>query len=70
MRSFYEFFSMKLLEIMQPNLTNYIENIWRRTSEISDVALSCLTIQVGVGLTKQVAFWAHLPAFILRKNGR
>ena len=24
------FFSMKLLEIMQPHLTNYVENVWPR----------------------------------------
>jgi hypothetical protein len=64
------FFSMKLLEIMQPHLTNYVENVWPRNSEISDVALSCLATQLGVGLTKQVAFWAHPPAFTLREDGR
>ncbi|CAF3412177.1 unnamed protein product, partial [Rotaria sp. Silwood2] len=36
------FLSMKLLEIMQPHLTNFVDNIWPRTSEISDVALTCL----------------------------
>ncbi len=64
------FFSMKLLEMMQPHLTNYVENVWPRNSEISDVALSCLAGQLGVGLTKQVAFWAHPPAFTLAENGR
>ena len=64
------FFSMKLLEILQPHLTNYVENVWPRNSEISDVALSCLAAQLGVGLTKQVAFWAHPPAFTLNENGR
>jgi hypothetical protein len=64
------FFSMKLLEIMQPHLTNYVENVWPRTSEISDVALSCLATQLGVGLTKQVAFWAHPPLFTLNENNR
>ncbi len=37
---------------MQPHLTNYVENVWSRTSEISDVALSCLATQLGVRLTK------------------
>lgn len=64
------FFSMRLLEIMQPHLTNYVDNVWPRNSEISDVALSCLATQLGVGLTKQVAFWAHPPAFTLGENGR
>ncbi|CAM4876713.1 unnamed protein product [Rotaria socialis] len=64
------FFSMKLLEILQPHLTNYVENVWPRGSEISDVALSCLAHQLGVGLTKQVGFWAHSPAFTLGENGR
>ncbi len=64
------FFSMKLLEILQPHLTNYVENVWPRNSEISDVALSCLATQLGVSLTKQVGFWAHPPAFTLAENGR
>lgn len=64
------FFSMKLLEILQPHLTNYVENVWPKNSEVSDVALSCLATQLGVGLTKQVAFWAHPPAFTLQENGR
>jgi hypothetical protein len=64
------FFSMKLLEMMQPHLTNFVENIWPKTSEISDVALTCLAAQLGVRLTKQVGFWAHPPAFTLLENGR
>jgi len=65
------FFSMKLLEMLQPHLTNYVENVWPRNSEVSDVALSCLaTTQLGIGLTKRVAFWAHPPAFTLAENGR
>jgi hypothetical protein len=64
------FFSMKLLEIMQPHLTNYVENVWPRDSELSDVALSCLAAQLGVGLTKQVAFWGHSPASTIAEYGR
>ncbi|CAF1471474.1 unnamed protein product [Rotaria sordida] len=64
------FFSMKLLEIMQPHLTNYIENIWPRTSELSDVALACLATQLGVKLTKEVGFWAHPPESTLVENKR
>ena len=64
------FFSMKLLEIMQPHLTNYVEKVCPRTSDISDVALACLAAQLGVPLTKQVGFWAHPPAFTLREEGR
>ncbi len=64
------FFSLKLLEMMQPHLTNFVENIWPKTSEISDVALTCLAAQLGVRLTKQVAFWAHPPTFTLHEEGR
>jgi len=64
------FFSIKLLEMMQPHLTNFVENIWPNTSEISDVALACLAAQLGIRLTKQVGFWAHPPAFTLREDGR
>ncbi|CAF4142844.1 unnamed protein product [Rotaria sp. Silwood2] len=64
------FFSMKLLEIMQPHLINYVENVWPRNDAASDCALACLAHQLGVGLTKHVGFWAHAPAFTLRENGR
>jgi hypothetical protein len=64
------FFSMKLLEIMQPHLTNYVENVWPRTSDISDVALSCLATELGIGLTKRGGFWAHSPSFTLGENKR
>ena len=61
---------MKLLEIMQPNLTSYVENVWPRPSEISDVALACLAFELGVRLTKQIGFWAQPPAYTLEENGR
>ena len=64
------FFSFKLLEIMQPHLTNYVENVWPRTSDISDVALACLAVQLGVKLTTKVGFWAHPPAFTLAEEKR
>ncbi|CAF1499709.1 unnamed protein product, partial [Rotaria sp. Silwood1] len=64
------FFSIRLLEIMQPHLTNYIENVWPRTSELSDVALACLATQLGIQLTKRVGFWAHPPEFTLAENKR
>ncbi|CAF1412077.1 unnamed protein product [Rotaria sordida] len=64
------FFSIKLLEIMQPHLTNYVENIWPRKSDASDVALTCLAIQLGVKLIKKAGFWAHPPAFTLAEEKR
>ncbi|CAF3636726.1 unnamed protein product [Rotaria sp. Silwood1] len=63
------FFSMKLLEIMQPHLINYVENVWPHGNFASDCALACLAHQLGVSLTKQVGFWAHAPAFTLAENG-
>jgi hypothetical protein len=62
-------FSIRLLEIMQPHLTNYIENISPR-EENSDIALSCLATQLGINLTKRVAFWALTPASTLEIDGR
>ena len=64
------FFSMKLLAMMQPHLTNHYENVWPKTSEISDVALACLVHQLGVPLTKREGFWAHPPALTLQENNR
>jgi hypothetical protein len=64
------FFSLKLLELMQPHLTDYVEHVWPKTSEISDVALACLARKLGVKLTKQVGFWAHPPQFTMVENGR
>lgn len=63
------FFSMKLLEMMQPNLTNFVENVWPRTSEISDVALTCLAAQLGVRITKTEGFWSNTPEFAARQHG-
>ena len=34
------------------------------------MALACLATELGVGLTKQIGFWAHPPAFTLKENGR
>jgi hypothetical protein len=64
------FFSMKLLELMQPNLTNYVENVWPRTSEISDVALTCLAAELGVKVTKRGGFWHQPPALAVKEHGR
>jgi hypothetical protein len=64
------FLSIKLLEMMQPHLSHFVENIWPNTSEISDVALACLAAQLDVLLTKQVGFWANTPAFTLQEDGR
>ena len=64
------FFSMKLLEMMQPHLTSYVEHDWPRGSEMSDVALTCLAARLGVTLTRAVGFWAHPPAFTLQEDGR
>ncbi len=64
------FLSIKLLEMMQPHLSHFVENIWPNTSEISDVALSCLAAKLDVRLTKQVGFWAHPPEFTLQEDGR
>ena len=63
------FFSMKLLEIMQPHLTAYVEHDWPQASDISDVALTCLAARLGVTLTREVGFWAHPPAFTLNEEG-
>ncbi|CAF1252375.1 unnamed protein product [Rotaria sp. Silwood1] len=59
------FLSMKLLEIMQPHLINYIENIWPNTSELFDVALSCLANELGVKLTKKIEFSTYPSIFTL-----
>ncbi|CAF1093872.1 unnamed protein product [Rotaria sp. Silwood1] len=64
------FFSMKLLEMMQPHLTNYVEKVWSRRSVASDVALTCLATQLGVQVTKKLGFWAHPPEFTLTANKR
>jgi hypothetical protein len=64
------FFSMKLLELMQPHLTNYVENVWPRTSEISDVALTCLAAELGIRITRQGGFWHNTPALTLGEHGR
>lgn len=64
------FFSMKLMEMLQPHLTNHYENVWPKTSDLSDVALACLVHQLGVPLTKKVGFWAHAPAFTMKENGQ
>ncbi|CAF2129713.1 unnamed protein product [Rotaria magnacalcarata] len=64
------FLSMKLFEMMQPNLTNFVENVWPRTSEISDVALTCLAAQLGVRITRREGFWSHAPGEMLRAHGR
>jgi hypothetical protein len=64
------FFSAKLLELMQPHLSNYVENIWPQNSELSDVALTCLAFQLGVHVTQVAGFWAFPPAQTLSMNGR
>mgnify|MGYP001045671752 CR=1 FL=1 len=62
------FYSFKLLEMLQPHLTDYVENVWPNNSEISDVALACLVSDLGVTLTREVAFLAHPPAFTLAEQ--
>lgn len=62
------FLSMKLLEMMQPHLIHFVENVWPKTSEISDVALTCLAKQLGIELTKREGFWAHPPRFELKEH--
>ena len=64
------FLSRNLFELIQPNLTDFVENVWPRTSEISDVALACLISRFGITLTKKPGFWAHPPAFTLAEEGR
>jgi hypothetical protein len=64
------FLTIKLLEMMQPHLSHFVENIWPNTSETSDVVLACLAAQLDVRLTKQVGFWANTPAFTLEDDGR
>ena len=63
------FFSIKLLDMMQPHLTNYVENIWPKTSEISDVALACLAADLGITITRKAGFWSHPPEITLKDEG-
>jgi hypothetical protein len=61
---------MKLLQLLQPHLNNFIEKVWRDTSELSDIPLSCLAARLGVRLTKQNGFWSQPPAVALAQAGR
>lgn len=63
------FFSFKLLEIMQPHLSNYLENIWFPGSPLSDVALTCLAYRLGVKLTDASGFWRDTPIKTLNEHG-
>ncbi len=62
------FFSSKLLEIMQPHLSNYIENVWPGNSPASDVALTCLAQKLGVKIIHAPGFWIFPPLVTLRYN--
>ena len=64
------FISMKLLELLQPHLNNFIEKVWQDTSELSDIPLSCLAARLGVRLTKQNGFWSQPPAATIAQAGR
>ncbi len=63
------FFSFKLLEIMQPHLSYYLENIWFPDSPLSDVALTCLAFRLGVKLTDSSGFWRDTPIKTLQEHG-
>ncbi|CAF1220542.1 unnamed protein product [Rotaria sp. Silwood1] len=64
------FFSAKLLELMQPHLSNYVENVWPKGSESSDVALTCLAWTLGVNVTEVAGFWAFSPITTLHQDGQ
>jgi hypothetical protein len=68
------FISSKLLELIIPYLTDYVENIWpnrmRECDVCSDVALTCLIHKLGIRLTKIPGFWAHNPDNTIRFDGR
>ena len=68
------FISSKLLELLIPHLTNYVENIWPRTinecGACSDVALTCLIYRLGIQVNKVSGFWAHNPNRTLELDGR
>lgn len=63
------FISIRLFEMIEPYLTNYVESIWPRTSPASDVAIACLAFKLGVRLTEVSGFWAFPPAQTLIMNG-
>lgn len=63
------FLSVKLFEMMQPHLSNYVENVWPRTSPASDVAFACLAFKLGVKLTEVPGFWAFPPEQTLVMDG-
>jgi len=68
------FISSKLLELMIPHLTDYVENIWPRNlsqcGECSDVALTCLIYKLGIQPTIMPGFWVHTPDRTLDFDGR
>jgi hypothetical protein len=64
------FFSFTLLEIMQPHLSHYVENVWPQDSINSDVALTCLADKLGVSLTGVSGFWRDTPMATLKEHGR
>lgn len=55
------FISWKLFDMLQPKLTDYVENRWPNNSEISDVALTCLIKEFGITLINKPGFWSHPP---------
>ena len=64
------FFSMKLLENLQPHLSDYVENIWPIDNEISDVAFGCLVKELGYPYIRQPGFWPLPPKGTLEDKGR
>ena len=68
------FISSKLLELMMPHLSNYVENIWpsksKQCGECSDIALTCLIHKLGINLTKMPGFWSHNPDLTIQLEGR
>ncbi|CAF3617647.1 unnamed protein product [Rotaria sordida] len=68
------FLSSKLVELIMPHLTNYVENIWPRNmsqcNECSGVALTCLIYKLGIQLTKMPGFWTNNPDRTLYLDGR
>ncbi|CAF1378893.1 unnamed protein product [Didymodactylos carnosus] len=63
-------FSWKLFELLQPNLTDYVDNKWVKTNAMSDVAIACLIQRVGYQLTYVNGFWPLTPARMVQLSGR
>ena len=68
------FLSSKLMEMLMPHLTDYVDKVWpsisKGCSECSDVALTCLIFKLGIRLTEMPGFWHNNPDQTLVYDGR